>query len=365
MRKTLIIVLLTMAAALQAADQSQYIYPGGLDHPIQHWLFPDVIVLSGTTGFFAQDVNKIAFQDNNGAYWYLVDPGIGTSPVWSWFAGGPFHYNGSGNMSLQAPLQVSIPGNASASIVGADGGFRTNTGPGVNGKFLEALGPNSYTDSTWMLPTTGGTAGQSMVSAGTTAQATWSDASRTQSLAAYRALGSVMQAFAPGGGPDLINGGFGLTTGEIRWVPVWVDSAMTVTGVKFLQWTAGVYTATTTNRIGLYSYSGGTLTQRAATADSAATWTGASNTWVTKAFTATYAATPGLYFVAYIYRNTAQTTQPQIGALPVGSQNAWSSADLTNSAKLYGFQTGQTDLPATQLMSGIGTMGDRPFMALY
>ena len=50
--------------------------------------------------------------------------------------------------------------------------------------------------------------------------------------------------------------------------------------MKFVQIAQGLYTATNENRIGLYSYSEGTITLVASTADNGDLWKGIANTLV-------------------------------------------------------------------------------------
>lgn len=187
------------------------------------------------------------------------------------------------------------------------------------------------------------------------------------SLAAARLLGSAMVAYPPAGGTELIQTSLSLTSGEIRFMPVYIPAAITITGVKFHMWTQGVFTAASLNNtVGLYSYSGGTLTQVAVSANNDNLWKAASNAWASQAFSATYNALAGLYFIGALYRQSAQTTAPALGAMSSSSQNAPNTADFANSAKLYSFWPTQTVLPTSVTMSGgLGTAAERPWAALY
>jgi len=138
----------------------------------------------------------------------------------------------------------------------------------------------------------------------------------------------------------------------------------TVTGIKFFQGTQGVYTANNYNGVGLYSYSGGTLTLVASSTNDGNIWKGTSQTWQTKAFSSPYNASAGIYFVSFLYSSSAVTTAPAIGqtqALATGS----SAFDFTNSAKISANITGQTALPSSQAMSGLTASVRTYILALY
>jgi hypothetical protein len=130
------------------------------------------------------------------------------------------------------------------------------------------------------------------------------------SLNIYKALGSSVKAqpFSI----DRLSTTVALSSGQIRFVPVWLPTAQTITGVKWYQATAGSYTSNNYNGVGLFTYSGGTLTLVASSTDDGTIWTTTSQTWGSKAFSSTYNAAAGLYFIGYIYSSSAQTTAPAI-----------------------------------------------------
>ena len=168
---------------------------------------------------------------------------------------------------------------------------------------------------------------------------------------AYQALGSGILAENPF--TDAINGGTAntMTDGRCYFMPVYLSKAATITGVKWLQRTIGNYTADNENRIGLYSYSAGTLTLQASCATDGTLWqTAGSSTYGSKAFSSTYSASAGLYFVGALYNSSAQTTAPTVGGT-TASVNAQTTVDFTNSAKMSSY-VASTTLPATQAMSG-------------
>ena len=145
----------------------------------------------------------------------------------------------------------------------------------------------------------------------------------------------------------------------------WVPRDCTITGVKYILATSGSYTADSNNRIGLYTYAGGTLTLVASCANDGALWSGAADTLLTKAFSSPYAATAGLYFVGFTSNWSAVVTAPALKsapaiALPVGT------LDYTNSAKIFAVQhLVYSDLPASVAMRALPAGTRLPFFQLY
>lgn len=143
------------------------------------------------------------------------------------------------------------------------------------------------------------------------------------------------------------------TDGQIRWIALdYLTTARSLTGVSVYCRTAGSYTGDNNNRVGLYSYSAGTLTLVASSTNNATLWTGAANTYLSVPFSTPYSAAPGMYFVALIYNNSAQTTAPAVASGTALFNANMASVGFTNSAKLYGTSNG-TDLPASIAMSSI------------
>lgn len=178
------------------------------------------------------------------------------------------------------------------------------------------------------------------------------------------AMGSVVKAHTIGASWATATTSVLLSDGTARLCAVWLPKATVLTGVKFIQATAGSYTADNNNRIGLYSYSGGTITLVASTADRAALWTAAAGAVVAEPFSSTYSAAPGLYFVDAVYNSSAQTTQPAISGIPAVPLSAILALDYTSSTKLSGFSS-ETDLPATKAMSGITASTGNLLFMLY
>lgn len=156
-----------------------------------------------------------------------------------------------------------------------------------------------------------------------------------------------------------------ITSGTAIYQPVYIRKAQNITGVKWWQTVAGVYTADTSNVVGLFTYSGGTLTLVASSADDGTIWKTTANTMGLKAFNGgVYAAAAGLYYIGILYHTSSQSTQPQIlGATSLQNANN-STSDFTNSAKLYASKAAQTSL-ATVAMSTLSLNSQKFWLSLY
>jgi hypothetical protein len=185
-------------------------------------------------------------------------------------------------------------------------------------------------------------------------------------MKAYQALGSAIKAQTVGQSIARITTTGVLTNQLISFVAVYLNTSQTLTGVKWWQGTLGNYTANNENRIGLYSYSGGTLTLVASCASDGTLWqTAASATLGIKAFSSTYAAAAGIYFVAFLYCRSAVVTAPTLGLCANITNANIQALDFTNSAKIWAYKTGVTALPATQAMSGLTADVGNFWIAVY
>ncbi|AXH76559.1 MAG: hypothetical protein [Bacteriophage sp.] len=141
-----------------------------------------------------------------------------------------------------------------------------------------------------------------------------------------------------------------MVDGTIYWGAMYVPTDCTLSGIRWGQRVQGAYVSDNENRAGIYSISGGTMTQIAATTNDGNLWKGTSQTMQSKAFSATVNVTAGIYFVALLYNTSLQTTAPNLNCLTTVQ---WlCNGDLSNSVKLFGTTTGTT-LPASQAMSGV------------
>jgi hypothetical protein len=263
--------------------------------------------------------------------------------------------HGSGGASLG---HTTDPG---AGIFSANTGFWIGTSAPASGTFPQSDAA-AYKNSTYGLPTAIGPNGHAIVSNGT--DTVFADI-QEDSLNAYAALGGAVVAQVIGGHISNITNFRTMQDNGTDFTAIYIHRAMTVTGVKFFQATQGVYTADNNNKIGLYSYSGGTLTKVAESADNGNLWKGTPNNWRTQAFSSPYVASPGLYFVSALYNQSAQTTAPTIGAMAPVLNATVSTMDFTNSATFTGLAPTTNDLPASQSIGGLTVAVARPYFALY
>ena len=185
-------------------------------------------------------------------------------------------------------------------------------------------------------------------------------------ILAYAALGGNFLAETVGQRLSLANVSTNMTDNQIKYTAVYLPKAATITGAKFYVRVLGSYTPDQNNRIGLYSYSGGTLTLVASCANTAALWTSGANAIQTIPFTTPYAAAAGIYYVAFLYNNSAQVTGPALGSCVALNNAAMSGTayGFTNSAKLHGTSTGN-DIPASIAMTAITASTITSWVALY
>lgn len=185
----------------------------------------------------------------------------------------------------------------------------------------------------------------------------------TPYIAVKQALGSTIKAEVR---PlEIMNQTQTLTAGQLYLQAIWLPVAGNVTGIKWWQAVQGVYTGSNYSKVGLFTYSGGTLTLVASSADDTALWKVGTQAFGTKAFSTPYLASGGLYFIGILYNRSAETTAPQIVATNSMYVAGGGAFEYTNSAKEFGYVSGLTDLPATQAMTGVNSIGIPIWLALY
>ena len=185
-------------------------------------------------------------------------------------------------------------------------------------------------------------------------------------ILAYQALGSTIKAQTVGLNHSRITAAVALTSQALFFVAVYLTKPQTITGVKWWQAVKGNYTASNYNGVGLYSYSGGTITLVASSTNDGTTWQTANNNTIgIKAFSSTYSASAGIYYVAFMYSSSAVVTGTQIGVSASISNINLSLLDFTNNAKLVGSLTAQTSLPSTQALSVTTTIANQLWIAIY
>lgn len=188
-----------------------------------------------------------------------------------------------------------------------------------------------------------------------------------RTLKIYNALGSTTKAETMGMEPSMVTGGNGLNSGYGYFQAVWLPTAATVTGIRWFQTTAGNYTGDSSNQVGLYTWAAGVLTRVAVSTDDATIWKATANTWSSKAFSGTYSAAAGLFYIAILYHSSAQSTQPAIGAMSTSGNAALSTMDFSNSSATFGYEQPITSLGTSYTMgTGSWSTGINNFyLALY
>jgi hypothetical protein len=161
----------------------------------------------------------------------------------------------------------------------------------------------------------------------------------------------------------VVNTNTGLVDGSVRMMGLYLEKDTTLTGVTFFQSVQGDYTADNNNKIGLYSVSGTTATLVASSANDGNVFKGTSDSRVSKAFSAPYAAAAGLYYVVVLWNNSANTTTPALFS-STGS-TAQQILGLTNSLSLGYSVASQTDLPATVDLSTATKLNNKIYLAVY
>jgi hypothetical protein len=187
------------------------------------------------------------------------------------------------------------------------------------------------------------------------------------SIQVIQALGSTLKAQTFGLNLALANTAFTPTDGIIRFTAIYLPKSETLNGIAIVMRVQGNFTADANNKLALYSYNNGTMSKVAESSNDPTTiWKGAANAFVKVPFAGgQYAAIPGVYFVAALYNNSAQTTAPVLAG-GVNMNNAiQASLDLTNSAKISATLSAQTDIPASQAMSGVTSSANIGWFGVY
>lgn len=181
-------------------------------------------------------------------------------------------------------------------------------------------------------------------------------------LLILQALGSSIkgQTFAP----EFMTTATNPTDGQVRLAPIYVPQNQTLTGIKWNQSGNGSYTADNNNKVGLYTYSGGTYTLVASSANTTNLFSQGTGLQGA-AFSTPYPAAAGLYFAAILYNNSAEVTPPAYRVRLPGAGVDIVTLDFTNNAKTYGVINAQTDLPASFLGSGLTANSTLPWFVVY
>jgi hypothetical protein len=139
-----------------------------------------------------------------------------------------------------------------------------------------------------------------------------------------------------------------------------------LTGVWYAQSVTGNYTADNNNRIGLYKTDGDSIRLVASSANNGDLWKAADSVFVQVAFSAKYLPeAAGIYYIGYLYNQSASSTAPQVGATTTGITGLYPQTLAGTSHFGSGYIDAQTDLPAAIIRSAISQLTAIYWGALY
>lgn len=145
-----------------------------------------------------------------------------------------------------------------------------------------------------------------------------------------------------------VDGNTTLTDGRMAVFAMWLP-AMTVSTIYFIQAVNGNFTADNNNKLGLYTNNGTNLTKVAETASDDNLFKSGAGL-KSKALSSTYDTSEGLYYVAFLYNQSAATTTPSFCRAQVGNTAV---VDCLGSDYQTAYQfNSQTDLPSSIAISG-------------
>jgi hypothetical protein len=138
--------------------------------------------------------------------------------------------------------------------------------------------------------------------------------------------------------------GIGPGDGQVWFQAAYLPYGVTLSGVGLISHTAGSFTGDNNCKIGLYTRSGSTFTRVAQSVNNTAIFTQTAGAYFEVAFSSTYVAAPGLYYIAVLFNASAITTNPLFYGSG-GGVLAMQRLGLT--IGLQAELSGQTDLPAS------------------
>jgi hypothetical protein len=140
-----------------------------------------------------------------------------------------------------------------------------------------------------------------------------------------------------------------LTDGTAFFHLIYLPFAATITGVWWVPSATGNFTADQNNKVGLYTRSAATLTLVAQSTNDGNTFKTTAHTFSQRAFSATYAAAAGFYYVALLRNTSADTTNPAPYGVNV-TNAVFATLGATAGRGISGTVAGN-DLPASTTMT--------------
>jgi hypothetical protein len=166
------------------------------------------------------------------------------------------------------------------------------------------------------------------------------------------------------------SGALTLTDARALYVLVYIPETTVVTGVKWIANTLGKFLADSVagafNGFALYKCdaAGTTHTRVAITADNAGVWRLAATVVGTAAFTGTYTAEPGYYFVASLWNHISSTTSPKVYSSD-GVINLVTNSLITANKYISGYVGSQATFPANETGADMTVNSNIPYYILY
>lgn len=281
---------------------------------------------------------------------------------------------GISNANIGSGYRILLPGTQEIKTLYAGANVTIDSTTNANGLTISAtsgggsVNTNAGSGYRWLKP-----AGQEIKTAFGSGVVSIDSSTNTDALTlyaneanyeAYAALGGGVKASAVDILPTQATGAVTFTNSQLRIVALFINKPTTLTGVKVWVRTQGSYTGNLNNKVGLYSYSGGTLTLVASSTNDADLWKASANTYQSVPFSSTYNAAPGIYFVATLWNASATTTAPAFGGVTL-TNAAMADLGFSNSAKLYGVLNTQGDLPSTLAMSSVTAAISPTWVGVY
>ena len=132
---------------------------------------------------------------------------------------------------------------------------------------------------------------------------------------------------------------------QVTFQAIYIPFPALATGIILYLHAAGVFTGDASNEIGLYSYDSGTLNRVAITANNENIWKTANYSQVP--FISPVTINRGLYFIGFIYNNSAQTTAPRMRGYEAGGAGFPPILGESGNMQFSRALSGQTSLPTS------------------
>lgn len=325
----------------------------------------------GAASFNASDFNAssgvISIDYTNGQSASGISKGFLTSADWTAFNNklDPFPV---GNFAELTSSVLNITGGSS-SIIGAGITVEVKQSSATQGGYLSSADWSTFNGKQGSLTlTTTGTSGAATLVGNTLNIPQYSGGGGASTAlnqqAAFAALGGSMVGMNISNIQLAYATTLGFTSGLLYLTTIYIPTTTTINGAKWFVAVNGSITANNYNGIGLYSYSGGTLTLVASSATDSNIWSQGTG-WKSKAFSSSYSASAGVYFIGTCSSWSAATTAPNLGAVTTAPTIAYFAMDFTNSARLVCSRTSITALPSSIAMSGVNNTSLSPTIILY